>query len=64
MSLLPTENHNLIIQTCVEKEVPPCNIKINDRRGCKYTTFSAEKKASYSKKVNGGEDYKNYSVAQ
>lgn len=44
MSLLPTGNHNLIIQTCVEKEVEPCNIKINDRRGCKYTTVTAKKK--------------------
>lgn len=49
MSLLPTENHNLIIQTCVEKEPEPCEIKINDKRKKKnmlvqYGTFSATKK--------------------
>lgn len=54
MSLLPTENHNLIIQTCVEKEPEPCEIKINDKRKKKmlvqYGTFSATKKGYLQQK--------------
>lgn len=32
MSLLPSENHTLIIQTFAEKEPEPCEIKINVTR--------------------------------
>lgn len=35
MSLLPSENHTLIIQTFAEKEAEPCEIKINVTRGRK-----------------------------
>lgn len=50
MSLLPSENHTLIIQTFAEKEAEPCEIKINVTRGrkknkkhCEYSTFSSKR---------------------
>lgn len=70
MSLLPTENHNLIIQTCVEKEPEPCEIKINDKRkkkkyaGTIWYIFSNEKKATYSKKINARQGHEIYSVVR
>lgn len=62
MSLLPTEKHDLIIQTCVEKKPEPQEIKINDKKwgGCCKYIFSI--KATYSKKINARQGHKIYSV--
>lgn len=61
MSLLPSENHTLIIQTFAEIEPEPCEIKINVTRAQKnrYCNYIFSKKypcknPTYSKKTRQG----------
>ncbi len=59
MSMLPSENHILIIQTFAKKEPEPCEIKINVT-GKKHTanTVHFQKKATYSKKIKARQGHK------
>lgn len=61
MSLLPSENRTLIIQTFAEKEPEPCEIKINVTRGKKFILqiqYTFRKNALTSKKIKARQGHK------